>query len=504
VNIAESRAEFARLPTLDSSYEGAIVNITRRTATMGGLGILASAALSTRAKADFGWFGNVVEGLDDFWIATDAYVYGYPLVTMEMTRRVMTNVAQAEERRAPMGQLVRARQYPDSSYRDVTAPNADTLYTTAWVDVGKEPWILSLPDMKDRYFLFPMLDAWTNVFQAPGKRSTGTGAQSYAITGPGWSGTLPAGVKEYKSPTNLVWILGRIYCTGTPEDYAAVHALQDEVKLFPASSWGKPYIPLAGQVDPAIDMKTPTRDQVNRLSTAEFFTLLAQLMKTNPPQSADAPALERFAKIGLVPGSDFDASRFKADFAKHIPQIGVDRIMVQFKINSAMQHVNGWNYTTKTGLYGTDYLMRALIAAVGLGANRPQDAIYPTSSKDANDSPYHGANNYVVHFEKGQLPPVQGFWSLTMYDSQYFFVPNPLNRYSISPRQNLQANQDGSIDIYVRKESPGKDKESNWLPAPEGNFVLMLRMYWPNENDPSILDGTWVIPQVQNENRREI
>ena len=161
-----------------------------------------------------------------------------------------------------MGQFIKARSYPDASFRDVTAPNADTLYTTAWIDVGKEPWVLSIPDMKDRYFLFPMLDGWTNVFQVPGKRTTGTGAQTYAITGPGWSGTLPAGVKEYKSQTSLVWILGRIYCTGTPDDYAAVHAVQDQCKLVPLSSYGKPYTPPEGTVNASIDMRTgPQREK---------------------------------------------------------------------------------------------------------------------------------------------------------------------------------------------------------------------------------------------------
>jgi hypothetical protein len=409
----------------------------------------------------------------------------------------MTNVAAPEETRAPMGQLIKMRQYPNSSFRDVTAPNADTLYTTAFVDVGKEPWVLSIPDMKGRYFLFPMLDGWTNVFQAPGSRTTGTGAQTYAITGPGWSGSLPAGVKQYKSPTSIVWILGRIYCTGTPEDYAAVHALQDQCKLVPLSSYGKDYTPPAGKVDPSIDMKTAVRDQVNAMDAVAYFSLLAQLMKTNPPSLADAPALAKFAKIGLAPGKDFDASKLNADFVKRIPQIGFDRIMLQFKINKNMQDVNGWTFTTKTGLYGTDYLMRALITAIGLGANRPQDAIYPTSIKDAADESYDGRNRYVMRFAKGQTPPVEGFWSITMYDDKYFFVANPLNRYSISPRQNLKANADGSVDIYVQKDSPGADKESNWLPAPAGKFILMLRMYWPNENDPSILNGTWTIPAVK-------
>jgi hypothetical protein len=396
-----------------------------------------------------------------------------------------------------MGHIIKLRQYPDASFRDVTAPNADTLYTTAFFDVGKEPWVLSLPDMKDRYFLMPMLDGWTDVFQVPGKRTTGTGAQTYAITGPGWNGALPAGIKEYKSPTSIVWLLGRIYCTGTPEDYAAVHALQDQFKLVPLSAYGKPYTPPAGTVDPSIDMKTPVREQVNRMDAIGYFTLLAQLMKSNPPPPADGPELAKFTKIGLVPGQDFDASKLKADFVKRIPEIAVERIMLQFKVNRALKAVNGWNYTTKAGLYGTDYFLRALITAIGLGANRPQDAIYPTSLKDAEGKAYDGANKYVMRFAKGQLPPVEGFWSLTMYDGAYFFVPNPINRYSISARQGLKSNSDGSTNLYIQKDSPGADKESNWLPAPAGKFILMLRLYWPNEHHPSILDDSWRIPAVQ-------
>ncbi|MBS0562348.1 MAG: DUF1254 domain-containing protein [Proteobacteria bacterium] len=470
------------------------MGITRRAATAGGLGMLMAPGLVPAAKAEDGFIP--MEGMDEFLIATDAYIYGYPLVTMEMTRRVMTNVAAASDTRAPMGQIAKARTYPDASFRDVTAPNADTLYTLGWIDVGREPWVLSLPDMKGRYFLFPMLDGWTTVFQVPGSRTTGTGAQTYAITGPGWKGTLPAGVKEYKAPTSIVWLLGRIYCTGTPEDYAAVHALQDQVGLVPLSSYGKPYTPPPGKVDPSIDMKTAVRDQVNRMDAVAYFTLLAELMKANPPTPADAPALARFARIGLVPGKDFDASKLKADFVKRIPQIAFDRIMLQFKVNSAVKDINGWNYITKTGIYGTDYLIRALVTAIGLGANRPQDAIYPTSLKDANGSAYDGAHKYVLRFGKDELPPVQGFWSVTMYDADYFFVANPINRYSISPRQNLKANPDGSVDIYLQKESPGADRESNWLPAPSGKFVLMMRLYWPNETDPSIIDGSWVIPPV--------
>ncbi len=474
------------------------MNITRRHALAGSLGTAVSALSLSSLHAEFeGPLLSAVEGGEEFWLGTDAYIYGYPLVTMEMTRRIQTNVATASGTHAPMGQFIRARTYPDASFRDVTAPNADTLYTVAWVDVGEEPWVLSIPDMKDRYFLVPMLDGWTNVFQVPGKRTTGTKAQTYAITRLGWKGTLPAGVKEYKSPTSIVWILGRIYCTGTPEDYAAVHAAQDEFKLVPLSAYGKPYTQPPGMVDPSIDMKTAVREQVNRMDAVSYFTLLAELMKRNPPAAADAPELAKFAKIGLVAGQKFDASKLKADFAKRIPQVAFDRIMLQFKVNKAVKDINGWAFDTETGIYGTDYLNRALVTAIGLGANRIQDAVYPTSLKDADGREYEGTNKYVMHFPKGQVPPVRGFWSLTMYDEDYFFVANPINRYSISPRQNLKANADGSVDLYIQNQSPGPDKESNWLPAPTGKFVLMLRMYWPNEKSPSIINGTWTPPAVK-------
>lgn len=473
------------------------MKITRRGLTVGGFGLLAGASTSTLSRAELGDFLGIGEGPDDFWLATDAYIYGYPLVTMEMTRRVITNVANVQGSRGPMGQIIKLRKYPDPSFKDVTAPNADTLYTTAFIDVGKEPWVLSIPDMKDRYYLMPMLDGWTEVFQVPGKRTTGTGAQTYAITGPGWKGSLPAGVTEYKSPTSIVWLLGRIYCTGTPEDYAEVHKLQDECKLVPLSSYGKPYTPPPGKVDPSIDMKTAVRAQVNSMDAIAYFTLLCKLMKDNPPAAADAPQLAKFARIGIVPGQDFDASKLKADFLKRVPEASFDRIMLQFKVNKDVKDENGWNFTTKTGIYGTDYLMRALVAAIGLGANRPQDAVYPTSMKDAEDRKYNGENKYIMHFSKGELPPVRGFWSLTMYNSAYFFVSNPINRYSISERQDLKQNSDGSFDLYIQKESPGKDKEANWLPAPTGDFILMLRMYWPNETNPSIIDGSWKIPPVK-------
>ncbi len=472
------------------------MTFSRRALMMGGAA-LASVAAARNALAWDGPIYDLVEGADDFMVASDAYVFGYPLVTMEMTRRVMTNVAKAEGSRAPMGTLIKLRTYPDASFRDVTAPNADTLYTTAFLDVGDEPWVVSVPDMKGRYFLLPFLNGWTEVFQVPGSRTTGTGAQTYLVTGPGWSGKVPDGMVQLKSSTSIVWMLGRIYCSGTPEDYAAVHALQDQFKLFPLSALGKDYTPPAGKVDAAIDMKTPVRDQVNALSAADYFTLLAELMKRNPPTAKDAPALARFAQVGLVPGKSFDPKAIDARWSKRLPQLSYDRIMLHFKFSGGdVQDINGWGYTTKTGLYGTDYLQRALITAIGLGANRPQDAVYPTSLKDKDDREYSGANKYQLRFAPGELPPVKGFWSLTMYDAGMFFVANPINRYSMSMRTDPKLEADGSLVIYIQNENPGPDRQANWLPAPKDRFNLMLRLYWPDENDPSILNGSWAIPAV--------
>ncbi len=295
-----------------------------------------------------------------FELGVEAYIYGYPLVTVEMTRRVMTNVAKPEGLHGPMGQFANAREYPTAAFKDVTAPNADTLYSSAWLDLSQEPYVLSLPDEHGRYYLMPMLSGWTDVFQVPGTRTTGTKAQTYAITGPGWQGTLPQGVTEYKSPTNMVWIIGRTYCTGTAADYRAVHKIQDQYKLVPLSAYGKPYTPPPGQVDAAVDMKTPVREQVNAMDAGAYFKTFALLLKENPPAAADAPMVAKLAKIGIVPGQDFDPGKLDPAVAKgleRVPKAAQEKILAEYK--KIAVPVNGWVYSTKMGVYGTDYLVRA-------------------------------------------------------------------------------------------------------------------------------------------------
>ena len=400
---------------------------------------------------------------------------------------------------APMGQMIRMRSYPAADNHCCAAPNADTLYTEAWLDVSTEPQVFTIPDMGDRYYIAPMLDGWSNVFMVAGSQTTGGRAQTYAITGPGWSGTLPPGVTEVKSPTGTVWILGRVYSSGTPEDYRAVHALQDKFSVVPLSAWGKPYTPPQGVVDPGFDMKTAVRKQVNALDVDDYFRLMAKLMKSNPPAAADAAMVAEMAKIGLVPGQDFDPDKLgfiDREIIKTVPKLALLEMARHLK---KQKTTDGWLFFTKgVGVFGTDYLLRGTANLLGPGWNRPQDAVYPLSQKDADGDDYDGSRHrYVVHFAKGQLPPASAFWSLTMYDQDFFFVPNPINRYDLAQRDKLVANPDGSVDLYLQAESPGKDREANWLPAPKGKFVLVMRLYAPATRPPSILDGSWTPPPVK-------
>jgi hypothetical protein len=299
-------------------------------------------------------------------------------------------------------------------------------------------------------------------------------------------------------------------CAGKPELRERIerllrsHAVEDtflEVpapeQMVPLSAYGKEYTPPPGKVDPDIDMKTPVREQVNSLKAGDYFKLMAKLMKDNSPAKEDAAMVAKLKKIGIEPGQDFDIGKLDPGVARGLEKAvkpGLEQILSHMR--DAGKFYNGWVFPYPGGVYGTDYLQRATIAYFGLGCNRTKDAVYPTSETTADGKPYNGANRYTMTFPKGELPPVDGFWSLTMYDGDYFFVENPLNRYTLSARNELIANADGSVTLYLQSDSPGKDKEPNWLPAPKGKFVLMLRLYWPKEQDPSILDGTWKPPAV--------
>jgi hypothetical protein len=438
-------------------------------------------------------------------IAIDAYIYGYALMTSDVTEKAFTNTIapNPETLQAPLNQFVSVPKYPPADYKGVTAPNADTLYSAAFLDLSKEPIILSYPDMHGRYFLFPIYSQWTNVIASPGKRTLGTGAQTIAIIGPNWHGTLPSGItQKVQSPTNSVFIIGRVYADGTPEDYAAVNAAQKEFKLVPLSSYGKPYTPPAGTIDPnAPSVKEKVRDIISAMDTQTYFNAMALSMAVNPPAPEDAAIVADMARIGLVPGQPFDLSKLPPAVQGSLAEVGKaadEQIAGEQKTGNKV--VNGWLLTSGTGDYGTNYLWRAGASNYGWGANLTKDAIYPSTKVDSDGAPLAGANTYIIHFAKGETPPVDGFWSITMYDASYYFYPNALNKLTVSMRDHPALNADGSLDLYFSHEKPANVSQANWLPAPSDQFILMMRMYWPKETPPSILDGTWSPPPVKKAN----
>ena len=358
--------------------------------------------------------------------------------------------------------------------------------------MGSEPVILNVPDTKGRYYLMQFMDAWTNTFAVPGTRTTGNKAGTFAIVGPHWNGHLPQGVTIFRSPTSLVWLAGRMQ-TNTASDYAFVHALQDQFSLTLWSAKSKPAKPAAPVAKLDRTNKTPL-EEMEKMNAATFFTLLCRLMQRNPPAPADEPLVRQLDRIGIRPGREFDFARLPAE-TQHAVERGVAE--AQKTISgpaTGAKTANGWRTRYHFGTYGVDYLLRAQVARVGLGANLPEDALYPGAVTDADGRPFEGRRRYVLHFDESQLPPVNAFWSLTMYDSRGFFCENAIGRYAIGDRDQLHFNADGSLDIFIQHSRPSAEEESNWLPAPAEPFSMNLRLYWPKSQ---ALDGTWTPPPIR-------
>ena len=428
-------------------------------------------------------------------IGLDAYLYFYPLVTMDITRRQMTNGNNETLGIAPMNTFRHVRTFPPANFKAVVRPNFDTLYSSAWLNLTDGPVIISVPDTNGRYYLLPMLDMWTDVFASPGKRTTGTGIGNFAIVPQGWNSTLPAGVTRIDSPTPYVWIIGRTQTNGS-SDYTAVHKIQDGYKITPLSQWGKESQPVNATIDPSVDMKTPPLRQVNSIPASAFFTYAVELMKVNPPHITDQPIIARMKRIGIDPGKSFDFNKLDPTVQRALQKAAVDGLKeMTIKGPAIAKVVNGWQMNTDTmGVYGNYYLKRAIIAMIGLGANLPEDAIFPGLLKDADGNSLDGNNTYLLHFNKSELPPANAFWSVTMYDTEGFQAANSLNRFAIGDRDNLTYNKDGSLDIYIQHDSPGLAKESNWLPAPRGPLGITMRIYEPGRE---ALDGTWSPPAIK-------
>jgi len=426
----------------------------------------------------------------------EVYVYGFPMIMMDLTKETSTAVSKPGEFTAPVNQFSVMTHYPDASFRAVARTGLDTLFACAWADLDKEPLVLSVPDTRDRYYVIALFDMWSNVFASIGKRTTGTGTGNFLIAGPGWQSTQqPANIKQiFRSPTRFVWVNGQMQANGQ-KDYEVVNTLQKQYKLTPLSSWGQPYTPAEMPVAAGVDAKTPPLEQVQKMDAAAFFGRLAQLMKDNPPASADTSMIAKLKDIGIEPKQDFDITKVDPNVAQ-----GLQRAMATFgileKAITSLKTENGWIVIPKDfANYGTDYTTRAGIALVGLGGIQPPDVVYPTAFLDGNDKPLDSVNRYVLHFEKGQTPPTNATWSVAMYDPKGFYMPNVINRYNLAPWMPLKYNADGSLDIYIQASSPGADKEANWLPTPaNGSFNLTVRDYWPTE---AVLDGTYKLPPVK-------
>jgi hypothetical protein len=434
-------------------------------------------------------------------IAVDAYVYFYSLVTMDVTRKQMTNLPPGEKMGfGPMNMFVNVPAYPPADMKAVVRTNFDTLYSIAWLDLTSEPLIVSVPDTDGRYYLLPMLDMWTDVFASPGWRTTGTQAARFLVMPPAANReqlkqhALPENMRVIDAPTAYVWIIGRTQTNG-PSDYGAVNKIQEGLMVTPLSEWGRAPKAVVAKIDETVDMKTPPKTQVDTMPAAAYFAYAAELLKLHPAHLTDQPTLARMRRIGIEAGRSFDISQLDPAVQKGIEAAPAEASqLMAWKIPTIARVANGWSMNTDTmGVYGNYYLKRAIVAQLGLGANLPEDAIYPLNLGDDSGKPLDGSNRYAIHFEKGNTPPVNAFWSITLYDEDGFQVGNVLNRFAVSSWMPFQYNADGSLDIYFQNESPGKDKEANWLPAPKGPFNLTMRLYSPKAD---ALTGRWDPPTV--------
>ncbi|NKY57420.1 DUF1254 domain-containing protein [Nocardia flavorosea] len=421
-------------------------------------------------------------------LSYEATLYFYPLVTMDISRRQQTgSPAGVRPGFGPPNEFHHMREFPPADFRAVVRPNFDTLYSIAWLDLTAGPVVVHTPDTGDRYYMLPMLDMWTDVFASPGKRTTGTGAGDFVVTAPGYRGPLPEGAGVIPAPTPHVWIIGRTQTNG-PADYAAVNAIQDGYRVTPLGD----AVPPA----PAEDATTEPLTLVHEMSALDYFAYAADLLVTNPPHLTDQPVLARLERLGIIAGQPFDTGRFTAEQRAEIDAGRAEAFQAMHTAMTTLgSKANGWAVNTDTmGVYGNFYLKRAMVTMVGLGANPPEDAVYPLLITDSDGDPVTGEHDYVLHFGKDELPPVAAFWSVTMYDDQGFQVANELGRFAIGDRDPLSYNADGSLDLYLQHTHPGPAREPNWLPAPPGPLGVTMRLYAPLRE---ALDGRWQPPPLR-------
>jgi hypothetical protein len=398
------------------------------------------------------------------------------------------------------------RADPTADLRKVVRFNFDTLYSLAWLDLIKEPMVVSAPHTDGLCYLLPMLDMWTEVFAVPGKPASGTKAGNFAVVPPGWHGQLLAGVQKIQSPTPFILAVGRALTDGCT-DFAAVHKVQDGYTITPLSQWGKTPQPVHAVIDPSVDIKTPPLDHVNNMPVAAYFKHTAEIMILNPSHVSDWSTIARLKRIGIEPELGFDFERLDPSVQQALDKAATDKLRVMYaKMPTLARVASSWQMNTKTRrVYGDYCLKRAIVAVLGLGANQAEDAIYPLDFVDADGKPVLGQHKCILHFAKEEIPPVNAFWSVTMYDESGFQVANPISRVAIGDRDDPKYNADGSLDLY--HDDPGPDKESDWLPPPAaGTLGVTMRLYAPKaqaldgrRKPPATerIDGTDSLPQWQ-------
>ena len=428
-------------------------------------------------------------------IAHEAYLFGLPLVYIQMGNDSQTHVTRPQGDFAPVNQFGHHRKFPDAKNNPVVGMNVDTLYSFGILDLGKEPIVLSVPPMGERFWIMQVIDGWNDVPSAPGARSAGGKGGNWVVVGPHWSGSLPETMQVIRVATGQAMIAGRIYTSGG-SDYAKVHELQDQLKLTPLSKWGAHYQPPPDvPLKPGVDAKTPIPKQVFALSAQDFFSRLAMLLPDNPAHGADAAVLERMEMLGIVPGEPVDFTGFD-DATREAIEAGVKDAQQEILAghDKMGEVVNGWQIARDLGRYAARYSYRAIWTYFAVGGNLVEDAFYPTTQVDSTGQKLTGAHRYRLHFTKDEIPPVDAFWSLTLYDEHSFLVPNAIDRYSLSNRDPMKSDPDGSLTIYIQKNDPGGEASANWLPAPEGAIFLALRLYSPKK---VVADGKWAPPAVQ-------
>lgn len=421
-------------------------------------------------------------------LAREAYIYAYAPVYMERQRRNMISVdADRGDGSAPENSFGHVRALGSPDLKTIVMPNNDTLYSSAWIDLSRGPFLLDVPPMGERYFTFQMMDAFSNTFDYAGTRATGPQGGRFLLAEPGWAGETPAGIdKVFVAPTSRIWIAARFGVRGEA-DLSGAHKAQDVIRLTDLN--GKPVPGANPGFKPLAAPETWSTDQ--------FFTVFGDLLKDTPTPEAAQPLIARLSAIGLSPKSGYTPASLSPETLAAI-DAGAREGFAAIQAAKLGENVNGWDFSMKNGRFGEDYLVRSAIAYRSLAGNAPEEAIYFNADKDVSGQPLTGANRYTMRFEEGQLPPVDGFWSLTMYDGRTFFmVENPMRRYSIgSQTPGLTFAPDGSLTLYIQHQSPGadKDKEANWLPAPVGPFDVHLRTYVPRA---PLLDGSYRLPPIE-------